>query len=132
MAMERDIGGATSQVNNQAPRLRGRPMPRAVLDQSSDSLALLAEKFRMTAQALLKTASLALDLSAAEDMVTLEEAKNQVLRAAQVAESLGDDAADDPSRKGQAEGRGSWGRTRGARGRPRRRWRAPRASQLPL
>lgn len=95
MAMERDTGGATSQVNNQVPRLRGRPMPQAVLDQSSESLALLAQKYRMTAQALLKTASLALDLSAAEDMVTLEEAKNQVLRAAQVAESLGDDAADE-------------------------------------
>ena len=95
MAMERDTGGAIPQVNNQAPRLRGRPMPRAVLDQSSDSLALLAEKFRMTAQALLKTASLALDLSAAEGIVSMEDAKEQVLRAAQVAESLGDDAADE-------------------------------------
>jgi hypothetical protein len=47
----------------------------------------------MTAQALLKTADLAMDLSTLEDSSSLEEAKDQVLGAAQVAQSLGDDAA---------------------------------------
>lgn len=95
VAMEQDNGEA-APINNQAPKqLRGRPMPSAVPDQSNDSLALLAQKYRLTAQALLKTASLAMDLSAAEDLASMEEAKDQVLRALQVAESLGDDAADE-------------------------------------
>lgn len=98
VAMERD-NGAAAPISNQAPKqqLRGRPMPTpaAVPDQSNESLALLAHKYRLTAQALLKTASLAMDLSAVEDMDSMEEAKDQLLRALQVAESLGDDAADE-------------------------------------
>eukprot|EP00986_Skeletonema_menzelii_P016160 scaffold13825_cov83-Skeletonema_menzelii.AAC.11 len=94
MAMEQDTG-ATAQISNQTPLLRGRPMPSAVPDQSNESLALLAQKYRLTAQALLKTASLVIDLSAVEDTASMEDAKDQVLRAAQVAESLGDDAADE-------------------------------------
>jgi hypothetical protein len=63
------------------------------LDYSHESLASLAKSYRMTAQALLKTADLAMDLSTLEDSSSLEEAKDQVLGAAQVAQSLGDDAA---------------------------------------
>eukprot|EP00985_Skeletonema_marinoi_P014369 scaffold7276_cov92-Skeletonema_marinoi.AAC.1 len=67
----------------------------AELDHSYESLTSLANSYRMTAQALLKTADLAMDLSTLEDLSSLEVAKNQVLRAAQVAQSLGGDAEDE-------------------------------------
>ena len=57
----------------------------AELDHSYESLTSLANSYRMTAQALLKTADLAMDLSTLEDFRSLEEAKDQVLRSAQVA-----------------------------------------------
>ncbi len=50
----------------------------------------------MTAKALLKASSLATDLfTLGDDLASMVEARDQVLRAAQVAETLGDDAADE-------------------------------------
>eukprot|EP00984_Skeletonema_dohrnii_P023063 scaffold12172_cov78-Skeletonema_dohrnii-CCMP3373.AAC.1 len=71
LAMERDVAPVAHIVPNHVPRLRGTKTKHimssdAVLDYSHESLASLAKK-----------------------------AKNQVLRAAQVAHSLGEDAADE-------------------------------------
>eukprot|EP00984_Skeletonema_dohrnii_P037994 scaffold40714_cov255-Skeletonema_dohrnii-CCMP3373.AAC.1 len=87
-------------AHNSGPKLRGAKHvmsseAEAVLDHSYESLTSLANSYRMTAQALLKTADLAMDLSTMEDLPSLEVAKDKVLRAAQVAHLLGEDAADE-------------------------------------
>ena len=93
-AMEQDIRASAQTVPKRAPRLRGASQA-AVLDHSYEPLVSLAKRYRMTAEALLKTASLAMDLSNLDDLASIEEAKDQVLRAAQVAEAMGDDAVDE-------------------------------------
>mmetsp|Transcript_10883 Transcript_10883/g.18584 ORF Transcript_10883/g.18584 Transcript_10883/m.18584 type:complete len:261 (+) Transcript_10883:355-1137(+) len=98
LAMERDVAPVAHNVPNHVPRLRGTKTKNimssdAVFDYSHESLASLANSYRMTAQALLKTADLAMALSTLEDLSSLKEVKDQVLGAAQVARSLGDDAA---------------------------------------
>ena len=102
LAMGQHDVGAPAAPYHIAPkhvaRLRGAKhvmSSGAELDHSYESLTSLANSYRMTAQALLKTADLAMDLSTLEDLSSLEVAKNQVLRAAQVAQSLGGDAEDE-------------------------------------
>jgi hypothetical protein len=97
--MEQDVGASSAQtVTRHVPKLRGaakQATPAARLDYNYDSLISLAKRYRMTAQVLLKTASLAMDLSILEDSASIKDAKDQVLRAAQVAKAMGDDAADE-------------------------------------
>ena len=102
LAMGQHDVGAPAAPYHIAPkhvaRLRGAKhvmSSGAELDHSYESLTSLANSYRITAQALLKTADLAMDLSTSEDLTSMEEAKGQVLRAAQVAHSLGEDAEDE-------------------------------------
>ena len=100
LAMERDVAPVAHIAPNHAPRLRGTKTKHvmssdAVLDHSYESFTSLANSYRMTAQALLKTADLAMALSTLEDLTSMEMEERSRLRAAQAAHSLGEDAADE-------------------------------------